>query len=277
MQKKTVAIMGVGLIGGSLGKAFLRRGLFTKVLGIGRNPIKLEKALKARAITEFSTDLKALKSADLVVLCTPVVHIKKTFKKLSRHLKPGCIVTDVGSTKEEIVLAAGKLLPKNVFFVGSHPIAGSEKSGVDFAGAELFKGAVCVVTPVKKTNNKALAEVRNLWSRLGGKVIVMNPAEHDRVIARTSHVPHFLASALTLSVLKKDRNTISLAGKGFRDTTRIAAGNPEVWCEIAAANSKNIRKGLDELIKTLLRIKKEVGSNKLCRTLKKASDLRERL
>ncbi|MEI7904378.1 MAG: prephenate dehydrogenase [Candidatus Firestonebacteria bacterium] len=277
MKNKTVAILGVGLIGGSLGKAILRRGLFKKVIGVGRNPEKLEKALKARAITEFSTNLKAVSSADLVILCTPVARIKETFKKLSKLLKPGCIVTDAGSTKEEIVSAAGKFLPEDIFFVGSHPIAGSEKSGIDHSGPELFKGAACVVTPVKTTNKQALLEIKKLWSRLGGKIVSMSPAEHDRVVALTSHVPHFLASALTLSAVRKNKNDRLLIGKGFRDTTRVASGNPEVWCEIAQTNKKNIKEGLDELIKNIRKIKAEIGGTKLRRTLAKARDLREGL
>lgn len=245
----TVAIIGVGLIGGAFGMALLKKGLTKKVIGIGRNEKKLKVAKKLGAVTEYSLDYWILGEADLVFLATPVMHIGEMLKKIGPYLKAGAIITDGGSTKEKIVEAASRYLPSYVSFVGSHPIAGSEKSGVLSARPDLFKGAVCAVTPGRNTDKKALADVIKLWKTFGSKVIVMSPAVHDRAIAATSHLPHFVAAALSSSVIKNDKNLKVLIGKGFRDTTRIAASNPQVWAEIALANRKNICKSMKEFLR----------------------------
>ena len=275
-MKKTAAIIGTGLIGGSIGKALLAGRIFSGVVGIGRNRAKLCLALKEKAVTSWSTGYSALKKADLVVICTPVRHIESIFEKIGPYLKQGCIVTDAGSTKERIVKGSARL-PRGVFFVGSHPIAGSHKRGVNNADGKMFRDTLCIVTPEKKTDHNALRSVTTLWKRLGCRVLLMSPAEHDRTLALTSHVPHFIASALSLAVLNGDKKRENVLGKGFLDTTRIAAGNPELWSEIASSNRKNINRGIDKVISILKKIKKTAGSRKLLPLLAKAGELRGKL
>ncbi|OGF50006.1 MAG: hypothetical protein A2044_00035, partial [Candidatus Firestonebacteria bacterium GWA2_43_8] len=195
-------------------------------------------------------------------------------------LKAGAIVTDGGSTKEEIVEAANKWLPLYTYFVGSHPIAGSEKSGVQFASKDLFKGSVCAVTPDKLTNKIALNKVAKLWKMLGAKVITLPPAEHDKILAATSHLPHFAAAAMSVSVINKNKNLLALIGKGFKDTTRIAASSPEVWAEIALANKKNVCAMLKLFMKQTAKLEKAIKRERtkdIVKLLKEAKLKRERL
>jgi len=274
----TVAIIGVGLIGGAFGLALRKQKLAKKVIGIGRNESRLKKAVKIGAITEYSLDYWILGEADLVFLATPVLHIKEMLTKIGPYLKAGAIVTDGGSTKEVIISTANKYLPLYTYFVGSHPIAGSEKSGVQYASAQLFKDSVCAVTPDKFTNRTALNKLMGLWRALGAKVIICSPAEHDKLLASTSHLPHFAAAAMAAAVIKKDKKLLALIGRGFRDTTRIAASNPEVWAEIALANRKNISLSLKTFIKQAVKIEKAIRNGKrkeLVKLLKEAKAKRE--
>ncbi len=276
----TVAIIGVGLIGGAFGMALLKKGFTGRVIGIGRNEKRLKVAKRMGAITEYSTDYWILGEADLVFLATPVIHIESLLEGIGPYLKAGALLTDGGSTKEKIVSTAHKFLPPYVFFVGSHPVTGSEKSGVHFTKSDLFEGAVCAVTPDKTTDKKALGNVIKLWKALGSTVISMKPAVHDKLLASTSHLPHFVAAALTLSVVRKDKNLRALLGKGFKDTTRIAASNPEVWAQIALANKKNISNSLQEFLKQTKKLQSAVRTGnmrKLVRLLSEAKTVRESL
>ena len=276
----TIAIIGVGLIGGAFGMALRKQKIASKIIGIGRNEERLKKAVKLGAITEYSLDYWILGEADLVFLATPVVHIKDMLTKIGPYLKAGAIVTDGGSTKEEIVEAANKWLPLYTYFVGSHPIAGSEKSGVQFASKDLFKGSVCAVTPDKLTNKIALNKVAKLWKMLGAKVITLPPAEHDKILAATSHLPHFAAAAMSVSVINKNKNLLALIGKGFKDTTRIAASSPEVWAEIALANKKNVCAMLKLFMKQTAKLEKAIKRERtkdIVKILKEAKLKRERL
>lgn len=275
-----VAILGVGLLGGSFGKALIKNKLAKKVIGIGRNKSRLRKAIMQRAIDEMSLDIRKVKEADLVVISTPVIHIEETLKKISSYFKKGSIVIDTGSTKAGIVRAATKYINHEVYFVGCHPIAGSEKSGVDFSTENLFNGSICVITPVETTSKEALLVVKTLWEQLKAEVVMMSPNEHDRVIALTSHLPHFIASSLVLSAVKEDKNILALTGKGFKDTTRIAASSPELWIEIAAANKNNIITSLKIFLKNLNLINnyiKQGNFKKIKELLYKAKELREDL
>ncbi|MFH1074343.1 MAG: prephenate dehydrogenase [Candidatus Firestonebacteria bacterium] len=274
----TVAIIGVGLIGGAFGMALRRQKLAVKVIGIGRNEARLKKAVKLEAITEYSLDYWILGEADLVFLATPVIHITEMLAKIGPYLKAGAVVTDGGSTKEGIVNAANKYLPLYTYFVGSHPIAGSEKNGVQFASTGLFRGSVCAVTPDKLTDKTALKKITGLWKAFGAKVVTITPGEHDRIIAATSHLPHFAAAALAGSVISKNKNLRSLIGKGFKDTTRIAVSNPEVWAEIALANKKNVCKSIKAFIRKITKLEKFIRKGKtkeIVRLLKEAKVKRE--
>jgi len=229
-----LTIVGVGLIGGSLGLATKQRGLARTVRGLGRRQTSLDRALKAGAIDEMHLDPQtAVHDADLIVYCTPVDQIAEQVVQFAAWCKPRTLVTDAGSTKGTIVAAVEAAAPPNVDFVGSHPLAGSEKRGPDFADADLFEGRWTVVTPTPRTNAEALANVKDFWTALGSRVKEMTPADHDRALAMTSHVPHLIAAALA-GALPDDVH--ELAATGFRDTTRIAAGDPGLWTAIFEHN-----------------------------------------
>lgn len=276
----TVAIIGAGLIGGAFGMALLKQKMADRVIGLGRNEARLKKALKLGALTEYSLDYWILGEADLVFMATPVNNIRELLFGIGPYLKAGALVTDGGSTKAEIVSAANKYLPLYTYFIGSHPIAGSEKSGVQFASADLFKGSVCAVTPDKLTNKIALKKVSNIWKALGAKVVTLSPVEHDKVLASTSHLPHFAAAAMSLSAIKRDKNRRALTGKGFKDTTRIAASSPEIWAEIALANRKNICASLKNFLLQTSRLEKAIKrgkSKEIVRLLRQAKTKRDSL
>ncbi len=263
MKKKaplfnTVTIVGVGLIGGSLGMAIKKNKLANRVVGVGHRWSSIQKAIKKKAIDEGTLNLKSgVKQADLVILATPVGLILKFLKEGRACLKPGSLVIDVGSSKEEIVKAAEKNLPREISFIGCHPMAGSEKRGIEIARTDLFKKAVCIVTPGRRADTGALRKVKIFWQRLGAKVEIISPAKHDRLIALLSHLPHLIASSLVLKLEEESRNKslwLKLAGPGFKDTTRIAASSPLVWQDIYFSNRANIIKNLRDLRKILERL-----------------------
>jgi len=240
------------------------RGMCDSVTGCGRNPGRLEFAIThgiADTVTHDPSD--AALGADLVVICTPVGLIPSVIEKISPRMKHGAIVTDVGSTKQFIVEQAEKLLPANVHFVGSHPMAGSESAGVEASTLTLFENAICVVTPSGKTEVQALERIQSLWESLKCRVMVMSPEEHDTLVAASSHLPHLAAVSLcqTISSLSADNEkVIPLLAGGFRDTTRIASGSPEVWRDICIANRDHIVDMLASNIDTLCGIKDIVES-----------------
>ncbi len=245
---RKVTIVGVGLIGGSIGKAVRENRVAREVVGFSKRQSSLSNALKNGAIDKGSSDVKrAVSNADLVILSTPVKTIINMFSQINPHLKRGCIITDVGSTKGPIVEAAKKLSnPAN--FIGSHPLTGSEKKGVAFASAQLFQRSNCIITPTDKTSRQVQEKVRRFWSRLGATVKSMTPLEHDQVLASISHLPHLLAYALMEAVPKEH---LLFASTGFKDTTRIAASTPEMWSDICLTNSTNLVKSLDKLAEVL--------------------------
>ncbi|MBU1871594.1 MAG: prephenate dehydrogenase/arogenate dehydrogenase family protein, partial [Candidatus Omnitrophica bacterium] len=211
-----VAIVGVGLIGGSIGLAIKKRKLAGEVLGISRRSKTIKAGLKRGAIDRGFFDLSIASEADLVVLAAPVNSIINTGRKLSAVIKPGALVVDTGSSKKEIVAALAKILPG---FVGAHPLAGSEKQGVINAHADLFKGSLCILTPTDKTRKHALTKIRRFWVQLGASVICLSPSRHDKLVSCISHLPHLVAFSLIHSI---PRRNLFLAASGFRDTTRIA-------------------------------------------------------
>jgi prephenate dehydrogenase len=210
----------------------------------------------------------------LVVLCTPVGLFDSLLREISPVLKPGAIVTDVGSTKRSVVKSAEKLWPNSAHFVGSHPMAGSEKRGVEFAKSDLFSGAVCITTPTDQTHPAPLQTVEQLWRDMGMKVIRMSPDEHDQRIAMVSHLPHAIAAAL---MAIQDGRSMELAGKGFADTTRIAAGDPGLWRDILIDNADQIRQGIRQLGSQLQKLDEMLAagqSDELLNWLKEAADMR---
>jgi len=249
----SVAIIGVGLIGGSLGLALKKANLVQNIIGIGRKEERLQEALKLGAVDSVVTDIYfGVKRVDLVILATPVNAILEIASQMVPYLKMGAIIMDVGSTKKKIV---HKLTPSlalsELHFVGTHPLAGSEESGVEAAKADLFAGATCVITPIPQTNENAISIVRSLWESIGAKVVEMTPELHDELIAYSSHLPHILAVSLVDLIKLQDKKILPLLASGFRDTTRIAASDPVMWRDICLTNQEEILKTIAEFKKIL--------------------------
>jgi prephenate dehydrogenase len=208
------------------------------------------------AVDEITQDpAEAVAGADLVILCTPVGTFEEILTKIAPALAAEAIVTDVGSTKRSVVVAAAKYLPPTVHFVASHPMAGSEKRGVEFARADLFKGARCLVTPTAGTNLSAVKSVQAFWEKLGMQVTQLSPEDHDRLVADISHLPHAVAAAL---VAMQSDPALKLAGRGFLDATRIASGDGGLWRDILLDNQDNIRLGIERLQGTLATLLKRL-------------------
>src|SRR5687767_5629913 len=218
-----LSILGVGLLGGSIGLAVQSVLKSCKIVGYGHRRSTLETALKSGVVNEVYDDpAQAVRGADLVVLCTPVRTFPDLLRAIAADLEPGALVTDVGSTKRSVVESAEQILPTGVRFVGSHPMAGSEKRGVEFARADLFQGARCITTPTPRTHPDALEQAEAFWRMLGMQITRLSPAEHDRLVCDISHLPHAVAAAL---VSMQDEEALALAGRGFMDTTRVAGGD----------------------------------------------------
>lgn len=248
MRIGTLAIVGVGLIGGSIGLAARRRAVADQILGIDVDPDVLERALRRGAIDEAATDAEAAARADLIVFCLPVDRLVNQVLAVAPQCRPDAILTDCGSTKAAILRDLEAKLPAGVRFVGGHPLAGSEKQGPDNADAELFEGRLVVLTPTAQTDDAAVVKMAAFWESLGAKVQHMTPADHDRSVALTSHLPHVVASALA-GVVTLD--LVELAASGFRDTTRVASGSPTLWTGILQANREAILAALDRFDKRL--------------------------
>lgn len=255
MQFKKITIVGVGLLGGSLGLAIKRRRLARQVCGYVRRPASLKDCERAGAMDFAATDLlAAVWDADLVILCTPLAQMRALTQQMLPALKRGAIVTDVGSVKRSVVKELESIVAKaGGHFIGSHPMAGAEKTGVLASRADLFECALCVVTPTRKSNLAALRKVEQFWKAIGGRVLRLSPELHDALVSRTSHLPHVVAATLASVVLnpKRPKQQVALCANGFRDTTRIASGSPEMWRDIAMANRKQLRVALDEFVRAL--------------------------
>ncbi len=249
MLPKRVTILGVGLLGGSIGLACKSATSSCKIIGYGHRLQTLQRALEIGAIDECTQDLAAaVRDSELIILCTPVGLFPEILRQIAPLLASGTVVTDVGSTKRSIVQAAQRHLPPHAHFVGSHPMAGSEKRGVEFAKTDLFRNALCITTPTPKTNPHALALVEDFWQTLGMRITRLSPREHDRLLANISHLPHLLAAALI--ALQPDK-ALPLAGKGFLDTTRIAGGDGPLWRDILLDNRDNLAASIGRLQKQL--------------------------
>jgi len=211
-------------------------------------------AVATEVVDEISGSVS---DADIVILATPVCTFEQIFKQITDALPRGCIVTDIGSTKVLPHRWAAKQLPSTVHYVGSHPIAGSEQRGVEFARDDLFDRAVCILTTTKKTNRTAVQTLKRFWSQLGCSVKLMRPAEHDRVFASISHLPHIVAAAL---INASDSEVLKFAGRGFIDTSRVASGPANIWTDVLRTNAKNSINGIDKIVSELARLKKAIKS-----------------
>ena len=255
MRWRKVTLIGVGLLGGSLGLALKRRRLATRVTGFVRRAASVKECLAARAVDEATLNLQqAVSGADLIVLCTPIAQMTPLARRFSPCLKRGAIVTDVGSVKAGVVRQLEKIVSRaGGHFIGSHPMAGAEKMGVSAASPVLFENAVCAVTPTAKSHRGALKAVEGLWQSVGARVVRLKPGVHDAVVARTSHLPHLLAATLAAHVLdpRHADNNAMLCATGFRDTTRIASGSPEMWRDIVIENRAHLRRELTAMARQI--------------------------
>ena len=255
----------MGLLGGSLGLALKQRRLADFVAGFVRRAASVAECEKAGAVDQASRNLtSAVAEADIVVLCTPIGQMVSLVKQVLPALKKGAILTDVGSVKSKVVQDLEKTTAKaGIHFVGSHPMAGAEKMGVRAARPDLFSGAVCVVTPTQKTNRAALQTVEALWKSVGSRVVRLTPEVHDELVSRSSHLPHVVAAELANLVLSRGRPKEQgmLCANGFRDTTRIALGSPEMWRDIALANRGNLVRSLDEFVDGLHAFRRSLAKN----------------
>jgi prephenate dehydrogenase len=247
-----IVLYGVGLINGSLGLALKERGFRGTILGMGRRAETLEQALGRGAIDDYTLDTeKGLAEADLVVVGTPVDVVADVVARLALHADPATIFSDVGSVKACIVASCRERAP-SARFVGAHPIAGSERTGVEAARADLFEGAVCILTPPDDRQDDAVEVVAAMWRGVGCRVLTMDAATHDALLAATSHLPHVAAAALVQVIAAasdETQNALQLAGNGYRDTTRIAQGAPELWAPILMGNARH----LEPLVRRLAR------------------------
>jgi cyclohexadieny/prephenate dehydrogenase len=257
VQFRKITIVGVGLLGGSIGLAIRQRGLAHEVAGFVRRAATLKECERVGAVDYAVTDLlAAVSNADLVILCTPLAQMPALARQILPALKHGAIVTDVGSVKAGIVCELEPIIAQaGAHFVGSHPMAGGEKTGVLAARADLFENAVCVVTPTKKSNSTAVRKLETFWKSLGARALRLAAGEHDRLVSRSSHLPHVVAATLAGLVLdpKQPKAQAGLCATGFRDTTRIASGSPEMWRDIALANRKNLSQSVDAFVAELKR------------------------
>ncbi len=283
MRFGRVAVIGVGLIGGSFALALKRARLAGHVVGAGRSRANLKRALKRRAIDSIAGSAgAAVRDADLILVATPVSHFEKIFREIEANLKPSAIVTDAGSTKRDVVAAARKCLGRKVCqFVPGHPIAGAERSGVAAANADLFKGRRVVLTPLRENSSADTKALARVWTRMHAKVSKMTPGEHDAVFAAVSHLPHLLAYGLVSDIASR-RNSKQLFGYaagGFRDFTRIASSHPEMWRDIAIANRDRLLHELllfERKMKKIRSMLKGRRAKALEKTFLQARSVRER-
>lgn len=272
MQFRKITIIGVGLLGGSIGLAARKFRVAGEIAGYVRREKTIAECEKIGAMDYATTDLlAAVSKADLVILCTPLAQMRPLTEQFLPALKRGAIVTDVGSVKGEVVRELESILSKaGAYFVGCHPMAGGEKTGAAAARADLFRDAACVLTPTKKSNASAVRKLERFWKSLGSRVLKLSPEQHDLFVSRTSHLPHVVAATLTNLVLSpaQPKGQSQLCANGFRDTTRIASGSPEMWRDIMLANRKHVARSVAAFISELHQFEQILKSSNADRIVK---------
>jgi len=276
---QNVAIVGVGLLGGSIGLALRQRGLAAEVVGIGRRQASLDKALACGAIDRAELDLKqGVASADIVVVASPVASVVDHVCLALTSVGSQALVTDVGSTKAAICAGVEKQAPALApQFVGSHPLAGDHRTGPENARANLLDGKTVVVTPTRATSESTADRVEAFWKSLDARVVRMSPEKHDQALAATSHLPHLLASALAASTPDE---WLSLVATGWADTTRVAAADPELWTQIFSQNQTALLEALDRLVEQIDQLREGISAEnwpQIQDTLQKAKRIRDTL
>ncbi len=274
-----VTILGVGLIGASFALAMKKHGLCQSIVGYGRNSQNLQRAIDKKIIDSFDLDpADATRAADLIVFATPVGIFTDLAECIKGSLKTNALVTDVGSVKGKLVHDMEKAMPETVCFVGGHPIAGSDRSGIDKSSAEIFKRAQCIITPTLNTDKRGLQKVIDIWTIFGSRVEVIDPDEHDKIYALVSHLPHIIAYEIINTVADIDSAYLRFSGKGFKDTTRIASSAPELWRDICLLNRDNLLECVEIFKKNLDRVSQYLRANdsgSLEKDFQKARTLRE--
>ncbi|MFQ5951916.1 MAG: prephenate dehydrogenase [Candidatus Omnitrophota bacterium] len=261
MKYKKIVIIGTGLIGGSIGKALLEKGLAEEVIGVCRRQSSLDRALKEKAVSSgfVNSYEEALPGAEIIFIATPVHTIKEVFEKMAGAVTAGTIVTDVGSSKKEIVEFARRFKDK-FSFVGGHPLAGSEKTGVESSNADLFEDSVCILTPTAETRGEDVKKLKELWESIGATVGIISPEKHDENLAFSSHLPHAVAYALAGARDKEIPK--EMFATGFKDTTRIASSDAMLWSDIFVSNRDNVLKAIERFKKALSEIESAIKGNK---------------
>ena len=260
---KKVCIIGCGLIGSSIARAIKKNKLASKVVSSNRSDNTNKKVLKLNIVDEASSNTKKMvKDCDLIIIATPLSSYKNVVLKIKSSLKNGAILTDVGSVKKKVISLIEKNISKNVSWISSHPIAGTEESGPESGFSELFKNRWCILTPSKKSKDKDIKLLSTFWKKLGSKVDVMDAKQHDYTLSATSHMPHLIAYNIVNTTLKikkkKDSDIIKYSAGGLRDFTRIAASNPIMWRDIFIQNRKNTSKMIDKFVENLKDLKKAI-------------------
>ena len=281
-QLGVVSIVGVGLIGASLGLALKGAGVVREVIGVGRSSANLDQAKKMGAIDRVADLAEAVQSSQWVVLCVPVAQMRSIFAQLEPHLGSNTLITDAGSTKCDVILAAKEVLGKKVCqFVPAHPIAGGAQHGAAAARADLFQGKQTIICQLQENSAADIALVEEFWKALGSNIKRISAVQHDAIYAAVSHLPHILSYALMASVLNSEdaEQKLGHAGAGFRDFTRIAASSPEMWRDICIANKQAILKELDQYLSVTGRLREMIAKEDavgLEKVFQKASQARQK-
>jgi len=260
---RKVCIIGCGLIGSSIAKAIKKNNLSNQIVSSNRSGITNRKVIKLNIVDDSSSDIKKMVSgSDLVIIATPLSSYKDVILKIKNSLKNGAILTDVGSVKKKAIPLIEKNIPKNISWISSHPIAGTEESGPDSGFSDLFKNRWCILTPSNQTKNQDIKLLEIFWKKMGSRVDIMDAKQHDYILSITSHIPHLIAYNIVNTTLnvkkKKERDIIKYSAGGLRDFTRIAASNPIMWRDIFIQNRKNTSKMIDKFIENLKDLKKAI-------------------
>lgn len=260
---KKICIIGCGLIGSSLARAIKKNNLAEKIVSSNRSDAVNKKVIELKIVDDSSSDTKKMvDGSDLVVIATPLSSYEDVISKIKNSLKNGVILTDVGSVKENIINLVEKNIPKNISWIPSHPIAGTEESGPEAGFSELFKNRWCILTPSKKAKEKDTNLLQTFWEKVGSKVDIMEAKQHDYILSITSHIPHLIAYNIVNTSLniqdEKESTIVKYSAGGLRDFTRIAASNPIMWRDVFIQNKKNISKMIDQFIKNLEDLKKAI-------------------
>ena len=260
---KKVCIIGCGLIGSSIARAIRKQNLSAKIVSSNRSDSVNKKVIELKIVDDSNSDTKKMaEGSDLIIIATPLSSYEAVILKIKDSLKNGAILTDVGSVKENVIILIEKNVPKNVSWISSHPIAGTEESGPEAGFAELFDNKWCILTPSKKANDKDIKLLETFWKKMGSKVDIMDAKQHDYILTITSHMPHLVAYNIVNTTLnaqdKKESDIIKYSAGGLRDFTRIAASNPIMWRDVFIQNKKNITNMIDNFIANLEDLKKAI-------------------